>query len=152
MAIAGEFENPLLAGESSGTMPVSFEMENSPAQLAGRPIIIGAGLAGLMAALELSPRPVIVLTKSPLGIDAASAWSQGGLAAAITEDDSVELHLADTIAASPPHSPISAAHCIAVRSPPICAAKMTAWRWLTWRRTSKRAWSGMTATSSPSRP
>jgi 2-phosphosulfolactate phosphatase len=36
MAIAGEFENPLLAGESSGTMPVSFEMENSPAQLAGR--------------------------------------------------------------------------------------------------------------------
>src|SRR6202034_996722 len=31
--------------------------------------------------------------------DAASAWSQGGLAAAISADDSVELHLADTIAA-----------------------------------------------------
>jgi 2-phosphosulfolactate phosphatase len=36
LAIAGEFRNPLLAGESSGVRPVSFEMDNSPAQLAGR--------------------------------------------------------------------------------------------------------------------
>jgi len=67
--------------------------------LAGRPIIIGAGLAGLMAALELAPRPVIVVTKAPLGEGCASAWSQGGLAAAIAADDSPELHLADTLAA-----------------------------------------------------
>ncbi|HVJ55235.1 MAG TPA: L-aspartate oxidase [Aliidongia sp.] len=70
-----------------------------PASLAGRPIIIGAGLAGLMAALELAPRPVVILTKSPLGVDCASAWSQGGLAAAVSAEDSVDLHLADTIAA-----------------------------------------------------
>jgi len=31
-----ELNNPLLAGESSGEMPVGFEMDNSPAQLIGR--------------------------------------------------------------------------------------------------------------------
>lgn len=67
--------------------------------LAGRPVIIGAGLAGLMAALELAPTPVVVITKATLGVNCASAWSQGGLAAAIAPDDSPELHLADTLAA-----------------------------------------------------
>src|SRR5690242_13683761 len=36
MAIAKGLDNPLLAGESNGTMPVVFEIENSPAQLANR--------------------------------------------------------------------------------------------------------------------
>jgi L-aspartate oxidase len=63
------------------------------------PIIIGAGLAGLMAALHLAPEPVLVLSRSPLGEDAASGWAQGGLAAAIGGDDSPDLHLADTLAA-----------------------------------------------------
>jgi 2-phosphosulfolactate phosphatase len=36
LAIAREFPNPLLAGECSGSMPDSFEMDNSPAQLAVR--------------------------------------------------------------------------------------------------------------------
>ena len=63
------------------------------------PIIIGAGLAGLMAALHLAPEPVLVLSAAPLGEQAASGWAQGGLAAAIGDDDSTELHLADTLAA-----------------------------------------------------
>jgi L-aspartate oxidase len=63
------------------------------------PIIIGAGLAGLMAALHLAPQPVVLLTSAPLGEQAASAWAQGGLAAAIGADDSTDLHLADTLAA-----------------------------------------------------
>jgi L-aspartate oxidase len=65
----------------------------------GCPIIIGAGLAGLMAALHMAPEPVLVLSKAPLGEQAASAWAQGGLAAAIGPDDSTDLHLADTLAA-----------------------------------------------------
>jgi 2-phosphosulfolactate phosphatase len=36
LAIAQGLDNPLLAGDSRGTRPVVFEMENSPAQLAGR--------------------------------------------------------------------------------------------------------------------
>jgi len=63
------------------------------------PVIIGAGLAGLSAALALAPMNVTVLAAAPLGEQAASAWAQGGLAAAIGEDDSPALHLADTLAA-----------------------------------------------------
>jgi L-aspartate oxidase len=74
-------------------------MTPDPARLAGRPVIVGAGLAGLVAALELAPRPVVVLSKAMLGDGAASAWSQGGLAAAVLPDDSPESHAADTIAA-----------------------------------------------------
>ncbi|HXA52511.1 MAG TPA: 2-phosphosulfolactate phosphatase [Candidatus Acidoferrum sp.] len=36
LTIARRFSNPLLAGESSGTMPIAFEMDNSPSQLAAR--------------------------------------------------------------------------------------------------------------------
>jgi L-aspartate oxidase len=63
------------------------------------PIIIGGGLAGLMAALHLAPEPVLVLSRAPLGQEAASAWAQGGLAAALGADDTTDLHIADTLAA-----------------------------------------------------
>jgi L-aspartate oxidase len=66
---------------------------------AERPVIIGGGIAGLMTALHLAPQPVMVLTKAPLGLMAASAWAQGGIAAALGADDDPELHAADTIAA-----------------------------------------------------
>ncbi len=65
----------------------------------GRPIIVGAGLAGLLTALRLAPVPVLVLAGAPLGAGAASGWSQGGLAAAVGPDDSTTLHLQDTLAA-----------------------------------------------------
>jgi L-aspartate oxidase len=65
----------------------------------GRPVVIGAGLAGLVAALHLSPEPVVVLTKARLGSGAASAWAQGGIAAAVGADDDPALHAADTLAA-----------------------------------------------------
>src|ERR1700761_5541912 len=61
--------------------------------------IIGGGLAGLMAALAAAPAPVRLLNPAGLGRGAASAWSQGGLAAAIGADDSPALHIADTMAA-----------------------------------------------------
>ncbi|MEZ6023234.1 MAG: L-aspartate oxidase [Hyphomonadaceae bacterium] len=62
-------------------------------------LIVGAGLAGLFLALKLAPRRVTVLSKSPLGQSSASAWAQGGLAAAMAQDDNPALHAADTVAA-----------------------------------------------------
>lgn len=62
-------------------------------------IIIGGGVAGLMAALAAGPRDVLLLNPGPLGQGAASAMSQGGLAAAVGADDDVALHMADTLAA-----------------------------------------------------
>lgn len=64
-----------------------------------RPVIIGGGAAGLMTALHLAPEPVVLLSKAPLGAEASSLWAQGGLAAAMGEDDDPALHLADTLAA-----------------------------------------------------
>ncbi|MGJ5139802.1 L-aspartate oxidase [Bradyrhizobium oligotrophicum] len=68
-------------------------------KLAGRPVIIGGGAAGLMTALQLAPEPVVLLSKSPLGAEASSMWAQGGLAAAVGDDDDPSLHLKDTLAA-----------------------------------------------------
>ncbi|WP_417477512.1 L-aspartate oxidase [Maricaulis sp.] len=65
-----------------------------------RPVlIIGAGIAGLWAALKLAPRRVILLTGSPLGEGAASGWAQGGVSAALAGDDTPALHARDTIEA-----------------------------------------------------
>jgi len=62
-------------------------------------LVIGAGLAGLTAALAAAPRRVLVISPAPLGEACASAWAQGGMAAALDPDDSPELHAADTLAA-----------------------------------------------------
>jgi L-aspartate oxidase len=62
-------------------------------------IIVGGGLAGLFCALRLAPRPVTVVSAAPIGEGASSAWAQGGIAAAVAPGDSIEKHLADTIAA-----------------------------------------------------
>jgi L-aspartate oxidase len=67
--------------------------------LRGRVVIVGAGIAGLMTALELAPRPVVVLSKGPLGAESSTLWAQGGLAAAFAASDSPALHATDTIAA-----------------------------------------------------
>ena len=63
----------------------------------GTCVVIGGGLAGLTAALSLAPRPVILLSKAPLGFEAASSLAQGGIAASLGPDDDLALHLADTL-------------------------------------------------------
>ena len=60
-------------------------------------LIVGGGLAGVFCALKLAPSPVTIL--APAGIGGASAWAQGGVAAAVSEGDTPEVHAADTIAA-----------------------------------------------------
>lgn len=65
------------------------------------PLIVGAGLAGLSAALEAAKAGVrvLVVTPEPLLNACSSAWAQGGMAAALTAVDSAELHARDTQAA-----------------------------------------------------
>ena len=63
------------------------------------PVIVGAGLAGLFLALKLAPAPCILLSPKPLGDGASSAWAQGGIAAALSAEDSPRLHADDTLAA-----------------------------------------------------
>lgn len=63
-------------------------------------VIVGAGAAGLFAALSMAPRRVIVLSEKPLGGICASCWSQGGIAAAVDKEDTVASHAADTMKAA----------------------------------------------------
>jgi len=74
-------------------------MDTIVSELIGRPVIVGGGIAGLIAALRLTPQPVVLLAKTPLAHGAASAWAQGGVAAAIDPDDTPDLHAADTMSA-----------------------------------------------------
>jgi L-aspartate oxidase len=62
-------------------------------------LVVGAGVAGLRAAIELSTAgSVLVLAKDSLR-ESSSEYAQGGIAAALSDDDDIELHEQDTIAA-----------------------------------------------------
>ena len=72
--------------------------------MAGEPIrcdvlIVGSGAAGLTCALNL-PETLDVVVVSKSAADAgATAWAQGGIAAVLSEGDSVEAHIRDTLEA-----------------------------------------------------
>jgi len=62
-------------------------------------IILGGGIAGMRAAIELARGGhVLVLTKDEL-YESSTEYAQGGIAAALSEDDEVRLHLHDTLLA-----------------------------------------------------
>ena len=62
-------------------------------------IVLGGGIAGMRAAIDLSRGArVLILTKDEL-YESTTAYAQGGIAAALGEDDEVTLHLHDTLQA-----------------------------------------------------
>jgi L-aspartate oxidase len=59
-------------------------------------VVIGSGIAGLRAAIELAPvGRVLILTKSE-PTESNTGYAQGGIAVALGEDDSPDLHASDT--------------------------------------------------------
>ena len=70
-----------------------------PAELHTDFLIVGAGVAGLRAAIELAPAGrVLVVTKGSLH-ESSSEYAQGGIAVALADDDEISLHEQDTLAA-----------------------------------------------------
>src|SRR5215510_4258450 len=62
-------------------------------------LVVGAGVAGLRAAIELAQSgEVLVIAKDTLQ-ESSSEYAQGGIAVALSDDDEVELHEQDTLAA-----------------------------------------------------
>ena len=62
-------------------------------------IVIGSGIAGLYYSLKTADKhPVILISKTQLNMG-NSLMAQGGIAAAIAEEDSFERHIEDTLAA-----------------------------------------------------
>ena len=67
-------------------------------------LIIGAGAAGLFAALHLPAEDdVLVVDKGRSG-QGSSLWAQGGVAAALGPEDSVDLHIQDTLRVAAGHA------------------------------------------------
>lgn len=63
-------------------------------------LIIGSGIAGLSAALSAAPASVILVSADQPQSKGSTSWAQGGIAAALSKDDSPEKHAQDTIDAS----------------------------------------------------
>src|SRR5688500_7432662 len=70
-----------------------------PDRIRTRFLVVGSGVAGLHTAWRASEKAdVMILTKRSL-FDSATAYAQGGIAAALGTGDSPELHRKDTLAA-----------------------------------------------------
>ena len=63
-------------------------------------VIVGSGVAGLFAGLNLAPGRTMLLTKTPQLEGGSSNLAQGGMAAAVGPDDSPAHHVRDTLAAA----------------------------------------------------
>jgi L-aspartate oxidase len=62
-------------------------------------VIVGSGIAGLTLALKVARHgTVAIITKRSLS-ESNTAWAQGGVAAVISEEDSFDLHVNDTLIA-----------------------------------------------------
>ncbi|MDX1631483.1 MAG: FAD-dependent oxidoreductase, partial [Thermoanaerobaculia bacterium] len=74
-------------------MTSTFETVAPPVDV----LVVGSGVAGLAAGLTLEGSAVRILTKGELGTSGSSPRAQGGIAAAVGEEDSPEIHATDTI-------------------------------------------------------
>ena len=59
-------------------------------------LIIGSGLAGLTSALKLADHKKILIVSKREIEDSSSQWAQGGIAAVMSNEDSIESHVKDT--------------------------------------------------------
>jgi L-aspartate oxidase len=62
-------------------------------------LVIGSGLAGQSAALRLAQTCKVGLISKRTLEDSASSWAQGGIAAVLDSQDSIEAHIRDTLTA-----------------------------------------------------
>lgn len=76
-----------MAGRTKSTPPVTTDF-----------LIIGSGVAGLRAAIEASRHGEVVVLNKGWGNESNSAFAQGGIAAALSEEgEEIQSHIEDTI-------------------------------------------------------
>lgn len=62
-------------------------------------LVIGSGVAGLRAAIELAPHGTVLIVTKDLPTESSTEYAQGGIAVALSDEDKVGIHLDDTLKA-----------------------------------------------------
>jgi L-aspartate oxidase len=62
-------------------------------------LVIGAGVAGLRAAIELAPRGSVLVVTKDMPTESSTEYAQGGIAVALSDEDEVGIHYEDTLRA-----------------------------------------------------
>jgi len=62
-------------------------------------LVIGSGIAGLIFALEVAPYGRVAIITKKQRAESSTNYAQGGIAAVMGDDDSLELHVQDTLRA-----------------------------------------------------
>ena len=62
-------------------------------------VVIGSGIAGLSFALKAAKHGSIAVITKRKGADTNTAWAQGGIACVMSDEDSFEVHVRDTLEA-----------------------------------------------------
>lgn len=62
-------------------------------------LVIGSGVAGLRAAIELAPCGSVLLLTKDIQTESSTEYAQGGIAVALSDEDEVGIHLEDTLKA-----------------------------------------------------
>ncbi len=60
-------------------------------------LIIGSGVAGLRAAIELAPHGNVLVATKDMPTESSTEYAQGGIAVALSDEDKVGIHFEDTL-------------------------------------------------------
>ena len=100
---------------------MGLDMVGSGSDVSFDVVIVGAGVAGLVAALDLldvdPALRIAFVDKGEMGSSGSTPLAQGGMAAAVGPDDSPALHAADTIRAGDGLCDPRAVHVMAAEGP-----------------------------------
>jgi L-aspartate oxidase len=89
-------------------------------------LVVGAGVAGLRAAVELARAGSVLLVAKQSLHESSSEYAQGGVAAALAEDDNPRLHETDTLAAGDGLCDPAAVRTL-VEEGPACVRELIEW-------------------------